>query len=135
MSSVVITMVNGEREGLTIKPQKLTVEGLPEALITRREFAPGDRLTLYLEIYENGRAAAHLIDFTAEVLAEGGRVVSGVSEQRSSTEVRRKSGGYAFAPIISLAGVERGIYVLHLRARANVGDRPTVSRDIRIQVK
>ena len=74
-------------------------------------------LVLFAEFYENVRsAAAHMLDFKAELRAEGGRVVQAVTDERSSTELQGKSGGYGFQARLPLDAVEPGLYV-HPRRR------------------
>ena len=73
--------------------------------------------------------------FTAELRAEGGTAVRKVSEERSSSELQGKRGGYGFNAQLPLDDVAPGLYVIHVEARANAGDRPAVSRDIQIRVR
>ena len=72
---------------------------------------------------------------SAELRAEGCTVVRKVSEDRSSSELQGKRGGYGFAAQLPLNDVAPGIYVLHVEARVNAGNRPTVSKDIQIRVQ
>jgi hypothetical protein len=109
---------------------------LPGNVSATREFASGDTLGLYVEAYENlQRTTPHTVTFAAELRAEGGTAVRTVSEDRSSTELQGKRGGYGFNAQLPLNEVTPGVYVIHVEARANVGDRPTVSRDIQIRVR
>lgn len=109
---------------------------LPGNVSATREFAAGDVVALYVEAYENlQNTAPHTVTFAAELRAEGGTAVRAVSEERSSTELQGKRGGYGFNAQLPLNDVAPGIYVIHVEARANTGDRPTVSRDIQIRVR
>jgi hypothetical protein len=109
---------------------------LPGNVSATREFAAGDLVSVYVEAYENQRnATPHSVTFTAELRADGGTAVRKVSEERSSTELQGKRGGYGFNAQLRLDDVAPGLYVIHIEARANVGDRPTVSRDIQIRVR
>jgi VWFA-related protein len=109
---------------------------LPAPVTTRREFQPGETLTLYTEVYENLRNdATHTVDLTVELRTDDGRVVSSTAEQRSSKELGGRSGGYGFVAQVPLRDAEPGIYVIHVEARANMGARPTVARDIQIRVR
>jgi VWFA-related protein len=109
---------------------------LPGNVSATREFAAGDLVGVYVEAYENlQNATPHTVTFTAELRADGGTAVRKVSEERSSTELQGKRGGYGFNPQLQLADVAPGLYLIHVEARANVGDRPTVSRDIQIRVR
>jgi VWFA-related protein len=109
---------------------------LPGNVTATREFDPGDVIGLYVEAYENVKnATPHTVTFTAELRADGGTAVRKVSEDRSSTELQGKRGGYGFNAQLQLTDVAPGIYVIHVEARANTGDRPTVGKDIHIRVR
>jgi VWFA-related protein len=109
---------------------------LPGNVSATRQFTTGDVLGLYVEAYENlQNTAPHTVTFTAELRADGGTAVRKVSEDRSSTELQAKRGGYGFNAQLPLNDVAAGLYVIHVEARANTGDRPIVSRDIQIRVR
>jgi VWFA-related protein len=109
---------------------------LPGPITATREFATGDRLALFAEIYDNVRGgAAHNVELRAELRTDEGRVVNTVTEERSSTELQGRSGGYGFLAELPLADASPGLYVIHVEARANIAARPTVSRDIQIRVR
>jgi VWFA-related protein len=109
---------------------------LPGPITARRDFQRGEMLTLYTEVYENLRNnAAHTVDLTVDLRTDDGRVVFNASEQRSSKELAGRSGGYGFVAQVPLRDVEPGIYVIHVEARANMGARPAVARDIQIRVR
>ncbi len=109
---------------------------IPGNITASREFDAGDTVGIYAEAYQNLKTTTpHTVDLTAELRAEGGTVVRKVSEERSSKELQGKRGGYGFAAQLPLNDVAPGMYVIHVEARANVGDRPTVSKDIQISVR
>jgi hypothetical protein len=58
-----------------------------------------------------------------------------VAEERSSTELQGKRGGYGFNASLRLDDLVPGLYVIHVEARANAGERPTVGRDIQIRIR
>ena len=108
---------------------------LPTPPTAAREFTRGDALTLYTEVHSNPRRrAAHTVDLKVELRTDEGRVVSMTSEERSSSELQGRGGGYGFRPVLPL-DVEPGLYVVHVEARANIGDWPIAVRDIPIRVK
>jgi hypothetical protein len=120
----------------TARPKDPLQGLLPGPITAAREFAAGDTLAIYTEIYESGRnAATHTVDLTLELRADEGRVLATRSEERSSKELDGKPGGYGFISEVPLEGVPPGIYVIHVEARANIGNRPTVSRDVQIRVR
>jgi hypothetical protein len=135
MSGVSLT-ASSAGEAPTIKPKDPLGDFLPGPPTAVREFDQGDLLVLFVEFYENSRnAAAHMLDFKAELRAEGGRVVQQVTDERSSTELQGSSGGYGFSPRLPLDGAEPGIYVIHVEGRSRINPDSVVSRDIQIRVK
>jgi VWFA-related protein len=135
MSGVALTS-RAAAEAPTVKPKDPLADYLPGPPTTMREFTRDDTIALFAEFYENTPgAAAHMLDFKAELRAEGGRVVQNVTDQRSSTDLQGGSGGYGFSARMALDQVEPGIYVLHVEGQARIGDLPVVSRDIQIRVR
>jgi VWFA-related protein len=121
----------------TMNAKTVFATTLPGNVSATREFARGDVVGLYVEAYENqpNTTPPHTITFSAELRAEGGTAVRKVSEDRSSTELQGKRGGYGFNPQLRLDDVMPGLYVIHVEARVNAGDRPAVSKDIQIRVR
>jgi VWFA-related protein len=121
---------------MTMNAKTPFASSLPGNITSTREFDAGDTLGIYTEVYETLRnAASHTMTLTAQLRAEGGTVVRAVSDERSSAELQGKRGGYGFSAQLPLTDVAPGLYVIHVEARANVGDRPTVSKDIQIRVR
>jgi VWFA-related protein len=135
MSGVSITS-RVAAEAPTVKPKDPLADYLPGPLTAMREFTRDDTIAIFAEFYENNAgSAAHMLEFKAELRAEGGRVVSAVTDQRSSTDLQGGSGGYGFSARLPLDAVEPGLYVLHVEGQARIGDLPVVSRDIQIRVR
>jgi hypothetical protein len=121
---------------MTMNAKSAFASTLPGNVSATREFNAGDTIGVYAEAYENlQNAAPHTVAFNAELRAEGGTVVRNVSDERSSKELQGKRGGYGFVAQLPLEGAAPGLYVIHVEARANIGDRPTVSKDIQIRVR
>ena len=120
----------------TLTPKNPLRDFLPAPPTTTREFSADDSIALFAEVYDNMKtAAAHTVDLTATLRADDGREIRSVSEQRSSSELTGATGGFGFRADLSLEGAEPGLYVIHIEARANAGDRPVASRDVTIRVK
>jgi hypothetical protein len=135
MSGVAITSA-GAAQAPTIKPKDPLADFLPGPPTAMREFEKGDLLVLFAEFYENVRGSAnHMLDFKAELRAEGGRVVQQVTDERSSTELQGKSGGYGFQARLPLDAAESGLYVIHVEGRSRANQDAVVSRDIQIRVR
>jgi VWFA-related protein len=123
-------------EAPTIKAKNPLGDYLPGPPTTMRDFSRQDEIALFAEFYENKPGApAHMLDFKAELRAEGGTVVRTVADQRSSTELQGGSGGYGFSARLPLDDVAPGLYVLHVEGQSRTKDVSTVSRDIQIKVK
>ena len=134
MSGIALTS-SATSAAVTSTPGAPLRDLLPGPPTAARVFDRGDRLTLYTEIYENGRnRAAHTVSITAQLRSDDGRVLQTVEEDRSSKELDGSTGGYGFRAELSL-DVDPGLYVIHVEARANVSRQPTVSRDIQIRVR
>ena len=134
MSGVAITSAAAS-EVPTVKPKDPLADFLPAPATTIREFQRGDVLALFAEFYENRREAApHQLQFRAELREEGGRAVREVTDERSSTELQGRSGGYGFSARLPLDEVPPGLYVLHVEGVSRAG-QASVSRDIQIRVR
>jgi hypothetical protein len=121
---------------MTMNAKSTFAASLPGNVTSTRDFAAGDTIGLYVEAYEGAtNAAAHTVTLTAELRAEGGTVVRKVSEDRSSSELQGKRGGYGFSAQLPLNDVAPGIYVIRVEARVNIGSRPAASKDIQIRIR
>jgi hypothetical protein len=135
MSGVVIGS-SATSQIMTVNGKTAFMSTLPGNVTSTRVFDAGDTLGIYVEAYENlGDATPHTVDLTAELRAEGGTVVRQASDQRSSKELEGTRGGYGFAAQLPLNDIAPGLYVLHVEARANIRNRPTVSKDVQIRVR
>jgi VWFA-related protein len=135
MSGVSLTAASAA-QAPTIKPKDPLGDFLPGPPTATREFDKGDLVVLFAEFYENARgAAAHMLDFKAELRAEGGRVVQQVSDERSSTELQGSNGGYGFQARLPLDSAEPGLYVIHVEGRSRANQDTVASRDIQIRVR
>jgi hypothetical protein len=107
---------------------------LPAPITAAREFGRDETVTVYAEVYENGKRAAHAIDVTLDLRSDTGRVLSTVTATRSSTE-RNTTGSYGFVAPIAMTNVTPGSYVLHLEATRDHSAKSTLAKDIPIRVR
>lgn len=133
MSSLSL-MSSRSAEGLMVVTKALP-QGLSLPVVTARDFDAGATVALFGEVYENGKGPVHTVDITTELRTDAGRVVRASTDRRSSEELAGKSGGYGFSAAVPLKDLPPGLYVVHAEARANVGTRPTVSRDVQIRIR
>jgi VWFA-related protein len=103
--------------------------------IATREFARGDRLTLFAELYENAPdAPVHGVDLVTTLRAPDGRVVFRSEEARSSSELAGGRGGYGYSAEVPL-DVEPGVYILRVEGRSRLaGTLDGTVKDIVIRV-
>jgi VWFA-related protein len=113
-------------------------DGLPAPPTTAREFAPEETLALYVEVYDNNRAAnkdaPYAIRLTASLLDASGTIVRDVSDERSSRAPRRPSGGHGFTLHVPLAGTAPGQHLLEVDARSDRNPSQVVTRRIPIRL-
>ena len=151
MSGVFVSSTAGG-EGVTVAAQPSEDLALPAPPTARRDFERGDGLMLFAEVYESaqrleqGPAAgkpgdasyALLGDHTTHVVAElrdrdGTILLTRLGQRWNSREPA--TGRHAFVAELPLAHVPPGRYVVRVRARANIGNADSASRDIPIRVR
>jgi hypothetical protein len=115
----------------TDEPLRGVLPAPPGAL---RSFGQNDEIALFAEVYDNAGNIPHGVDITTTITSEQGTVVYTAEEQRSSTELQGKSGGYGYTARIPLADIAPGPYVLTLTARSRLSGNPTTTRHIRFDV-
>ena len=55
-------------------------------------------------------------------------------EEHSSSELAGSAGGYGFQARIPLKSLAPGLYVLRVEATMNIGNRPTVAKEVVFRV-
>jgi len=118
----------------TARPKDPLAKMLPGPLTTFRDFAVGDELALFVEVYDNSSKAAHKVEIEASLKSEGGQSVFQTREERDSSELAGGPGGYGFTARIPLKGVAPGLYVLRVQGTSRIGDQPQVAREIIVRV-
>jgi hypothetical protein len=136
MSGVALTSA-GASGMPTVKAADPLKDVLPGPPVTAREFARNDQIGLFAEFYENaGSAQPHTIALTTVVRAEDGRVVFENREQRSSTDLQGKSGGYGYSVRFGLGDFAPGAYVIRVEGRTLAGGADTpVGREVLIRIR
>ena len=126
----------GQRAALTVRAGTPRAP-LPSAPTTSREFSSDDTIEVFAEVYDNLRTETrHTVDVSATLRADDGRVLMTKTDRWSSDELAGASGGgFGFRAELDLDGIAPGLYVIHVEARANTGDRPVASRDVAIRVE
>jgi hypothetical protein len=136
MSGVALTSA-GASATPTVRAVEVLKDVLPGPPVTVREFARNDQIALFAEFYENAsNAPAHSVELETTVRAEDGRVVFENREQRSSTDLQGKSGGYGYGVRFPLTEFAPGLYVIRVQGRTLAGgaDAP-IGRDVLIRIR
>jgi VWFA-related protein len=108
---------------------------LPAPPTASRDFARDDLLSVFAEVYDNLPATPHRVEITAAVLADDGKVMLTMSDQRKSEELQGASGGYGYTTKIPLADLSPGRYVLRVSARSLLGNAPPIARDVEFRIR
>jgi hypothetical protein len=106
---------------------------LPSPITAARTFFSDETVTLYAEVYENGKRAPQP-DFKVELRSDAGRVVSSLPGGTASKSSSGSGTTYGFVSAVKLDGASPGAYVLHVEA-TNTATKSTVTRDIPIHVR
>jgi VWFA-related protein len=111
---------------------KVVLPAPPTAL---RIFLRGDTLSLFAEVYDNQNSTPHRVAITSTVLADDGRVMFTASDERASSELQGKKGGYGYQQVIPLAQFAPGRYVLRLEAKNLASRDLAVARELEFRVR
>jgi hypothetical protein len=132
MSGVVLVSV-AAAQILTVRGDVLK-DVIPTVPAAGREFRAGDELVAFAEVYDNRASSPHVVEITTTLVADDGREVYRSQEERSTTELGGKSGGYGYIVRFPLDAYRPGLYVLQVRAESRANDRPSVSRQVQLRI-
>ena len=136
MSGIALTSA-GASQTPTVRAADPLKDVLPGPPVTVREFGRNDQVALFAEFYENAvNTPPHNIELETTVRAEDGRVVFQNREQRSSTDLQGKTGGYGYGVRFALNEFAPGTYVIRVQGRnlAAGADAP-IGRDVLIRIR
>jgi predicted phage tail protein len=74
------------------------------------------------------------VDITSTITTDEGKVVFNAAEERDSSDLGGKSGGYGYSARVPLKDIPPGRYVLTVSAKSRMGQNPSVQRQVRITV-
>ena len=134
MSGIAVASASGMRLS-TVKPDEVFKAALPAPPVATREFPRGDELVVYAEVYDNEPGTPHNVDVTTSVTSEDARAVFKTSEQRHSSELQGRPGGYGIVARIPLKDFAPGVYLLTIEATSRAGDTPSVGRTVQFRVR
>jgi hypothetical protein len=103
---------------------------VPAPPAATRDFAAGDTLAVYAEVYDNRARESHRLDLVAEL-----RDASGKPAGRPATDTRADGQPLQKFEATLPLDVPPGSYVLHVEARSTLAKQPPVSRDVPLRVR
>jgi hypothetical protein len=133
MSGVLLTSLSAASM-ITTRPDEETRTVLPAPPIAQRTFPQNDEIALFVEIYDDGKAAPHKVDIVTTIRSDEGTIFFKNEEERASSELDGKRGGYGYTARIPLTGLSPGPYVLTVEARSRLGRDSAASRQLRVIV-
>jgi VWFA-related protein len=133
ISGIAITSGSGLRT-TTAKPDEELKAVLPGPAVAARDFPRGDELAVFAEVYDNDVKSPHVVDITTRVVSEDGRDVFKTSEERQSSELQGKPGGYGHATRILTKDFAPGVYLLTVEARSRQGKSEPIGRTIPFRI-
>ena len=134
LSGVVIASASGLRMS-TAKPDEELKGVLPGPPVAERTFPRGDELAVFAEIYDNEVKTPHVVDITTTVVSEDGRNVFKSAEERASSELQGKPGGYGIQARFGTKDFPPGTYLLTVEAKSRAGNKPPVGRTVQFKVQ
>jgi VWFA-related protein len=138
MSGIAIASASGSTMPTTAPDPSATEfkDVLPAPPTASRDFARGDTLAVFAEVYDNVGKTPHRVEITTSVLADDGKVVHTTSDERKSEELQGSvGGGYGYTAQVPLTRFAPGRYVLRISARPTLGNGEPVSRDVEFRVR
>jgi VWFA-related protein len=134
MSGLALTSPAGASSALTTKADEQLKAVLPAPPVALRAFPENDELSVFAEVYDNAASTPHKVDITTTVTSDDAKVVFKTNEERSSTDLQGKGGGYGYTARIPTRDLGSGTFVLKVEARSRLGQNPTASREVQFTV-
>jgi hypothetical protein len=133
MSGLAITSMAGAALPTT-RPDEQLRTILPGPPVALRTFPQNDEIGIFAEVYDNEASKPHKVDITTTVTSDDAKVVFKNDEERSSTDIQGKRGGYGYVGRVPMRDLTPGTYVLKVEARSRLGQGATVSREVQFNV-
>lgn len=119
---------------MTVRPDEQLRAALPASPVAVRAFPQNDEIALFAEVYDNGGATPHKVDISTTITSDDGKQLFKANEERDSSDLGGKSGGYGYMTKIPLKDIAPGNYVLTVSARTRLGNATPAERQVRISV-
>jgi hypothetical protein len=119
----------------TVKSDDQLKTVLPAPPAALRTFPSNDEIAIFAEVYDNAASTPHKVDITTTVTSDTAKVVFTAAEERSSTDIQGKGGGYGYATRIPLSDIAPGVYVLKVAAHSRLGSPgTTANREVQFTI-
>jgi VWFA-related protein len=119
----------------TANPDPELKDVLPAPATAIRTFPRTDTLSIFAEVYDNQNSTPHRVAITSTVLADDGRVIFTASDERASSDLQGKKGGYGHQQRVPLTQLAPGRYVLRIEARNLSSTNAAVVREVEFRVR
>jgi VWFA-related protein len=119
----------------TMHPDALMKDVMPASPVALRRFPTNDEIALFAEVYDNAASSPHKVDITTTITADDGNVVFKADEERASSDIKGKRGGYGYSAKIPLKDIAPGTYVLKVEARSRLGQGAAASREVQFTIR
>ncbi len=134
MSGLVLSSMTGAAQP-TARPDEQLKQVLPAPPVALRSFPQNDELMLFAEVYDNVTSPAHNVDIVTTITTDTGEVKFKANEERSSSDLGGKPGGYGYSARIPLKDLAPGAYVLKVEGKSRMGAGPSAAREVRFTVE
>jgi VWFA-related protein len=119
---------------MTVRTDEQLRAALPASPVALRAFPQNDEIALFAEVYDNGGSTPHKVDISTTITSDEGKQLFKTNEERDSSDLGGKSGGYGYMTKIPLKDIAPGNYVLTVSARTRLGNATPSERQVRITV-
>jgi VWFA-related protein len=133
MSGLALTSASST-QAPTARPDADLRQVLPGPPVASRTFPQNDQIAFFTDVYDNDVSAVHTVDITSTLTSDEGRLVFKNAEERSTTDLAGKKGGFGYGGQITLTDYPPGLYVLKVEARSRLGANATSSREVQITI-
>ncbi len=119
---------------MTVRPDEQMRAALPASPVAMRAFPQNDEIALFAEVYDNAGGTPHKVDISTTITSDDGKQLFKTNEERDSSDLGGKSGGYGYMTKVPLKDIAPGSYVLTVSARTRLGNAAPAERQVRINV-
>ncbi len=135
MSGVILTSIEATLGTATARADDQLKELLPGPATTDRVFSAEDEISLFVDVYDNETKRPHRVDITTSVVSTEGTVLFQSREERDSSELGGRRGGYGHSATVPLKSLAPGLYVIRIEAQSRLESDERVVREVPFRVR